>query len=102
VNRVLSALRKKDLELMGVVIGLTWLIGMVVTVCVGRARIGMSQWGIVPLETVIRSLPWFVTSMVVIAFWPVALVIWLVRGRPSTPWELTTTRDNTLIVKRRR
>jgi hypothetical protein len=87
---------------MGVVIGLVWIVGIFVAVGVGRARIGMSQWGRLGLETVMRSLPWFLTSLVIMMFWPIALIVWLARGRAETPWELEETpRNGTLVVKRR-
>jgi ABC-type dipeptide/oligopeptide/nickel transport system permease component len=94
-------LRPKDLLVIVIVIALIWFIGMVVTVGVGRSRIGMTQRGTLPIELILRSLPWFLTTMVVIAFWPVVLALWLVRGRPPTPWELVKSpRDNGLIVRR--
>jgi hypothetical protein len=86
---------------MGIVIALIYIVGIVAAVGVGRHRIGMSQLGMLPAKTVFLSLPWFLNSMVLMMFWPVALIVWLARGKQETPWELREARDGTLIVKRR-
>jgi hypothetical protein len=86
---------------MGLVIALIYIVGILAAVGVGRHRVGMSQMGRLDAKLVFLSLPWFLSSLVVIMFWPVALVVWLARGKQDTPWELLEARDGTLMVKRR-
>jgi hypothetical protein len=87
---------------MGLVIGLIWIIGLIVTICVQRVRIGMTLMGTLSARTVFGSLPWFLICTVSAMFWPVALIVWIAQGRKETPWELVSSpRDNALLVKRR-
>jgi hypothetical protein len=87
---------------MGLIIGLIWFLGLIVTVGVQRVRIGMTLMGTLSARTVFGSLPWFLICLVSAMFWPIALIIWIAQGRKETPWELLTSpRDNALLVKRR-
>jgi hypothetical protein len=53
------------------------------------------------VETIITSMPWFLTQMAMVAFWPIFLCVWLARGRPASPWKSVTTADGSVRVRRR-
>lgn len=86
---------------MGAVIALIYLIGIIGSVVVGRSRAGITQSGRLSMETILRSLPWFLTQMAAMAVWPVFLVVWIARGRPASPWKCTPLADGTLTIRRR-
>lgn len=75
--------------------------GWLGTVMVDRYRVGVTQFGRVPLATMLTSLPWFVTTLGKMLVWPIVLVVWLVGGRPASPWEATTSSNGVLTVRRR-
>lgn len=78
-----------------------YLIGMLVSVGVGRSRAGISQRGRLSLFTIFGSLPWFMTQMASMLAWPAFLCLWLARGRPDSPWRAVTTVDGSVLVRRR-
>jgi hypothetical protein len=86
---------------LGLTIGITYLIGVVGAVVVGRARAGLSQIGRLSAATMALSLPWVLSQMASLVLWPVFLVVWLARGRPETPWESVETRRGVIQVRRR-
>jgi hypothetical protein len=87
---------------MGLVLGTIYVIGLLAVVVVSRARVGLTQLGRMSGATVLGSLPWFVTQIAAMLFWPIFLGVWLARGRPETPWEVVTApRSGSLRVRRR-
>jgi hypothetical protein len=86
---------------MATAIALAYLVGIITSVVVGRSRTGLSQRGRLSMETIFGSLPWFLTQMVSMFAWPVFLCVWLVRGRPASPWKAITTGDGSIRVRRR-
>lgn len=86
---------------MGTAFAFGYLIGMLVSAGVGRSRAGISQRGRLSMFTIFGSLPWFVTQLVSMFAWPAFLCVWLVRGRPDSPWRALTTGDGTVLVRRR-
>ena len=87
---------------MELAIGILYLIGVLGALIVGRSRAGLTQLGRLSAATVILSLPWFLSQMASLLFWPVFLVVWLARGRPETPWEAVSSRRGGAIQVRRR
>jgi hypothetical protein len=86
---------------MGAAFGIAYLIGMLVSAGVGRSRAGISQIGTLSLETVFGSLSWTLTQMASIILWPVFLCVWLVRGRPESPWKSVRTGGGSIRIRRR-
>lgn len=86
---------------MGAVFGITYFIGMIASVGVGRSRAGISQRGRLSLLTILRSLPWFASQMASMFVWPAFLGMWLARGRPESPWRAMNTGDGTVIIRRK-
>lgn len=87
---------------MGTALAIAYLIGMIATAGVARARIGISQIGRLSMVTILGSLPWFLSQLASMFVWPVLLCVWFARGRPESPWKAVTTGDGTLLVRRRR
>ena len=85
---------------MALVFSLVYLAGVLATVVVSRARAGVTQLGRLSAATVALSLPWFLSQIVAMFVWPVALTIWLIRGRPESPWQSTVNHNGTLRVVR--
>ena len=86
---------------MGLAIAIVYIVGWLATAAVGRSRANISQWGRLSAATIFGSLPWFGTQMATMFAWPVVLCVWLARGRPPSPWKSTTTRNGTIVIRRR-
>jgi hypothetical protein len=86
---------------MALVLVLIYICGMLGMVVADRYRVGLTQRGRLSLATVLTSLPWALTTLGKIFAWPAVLALWLVQGRPRSPWQATTTRNGTLTVRRR-
>jgi hypothetical protein len=86
---------------MGLALTLGYLAGMLASAGVGRSRAGVSQRGRLSLFTILGSLPWFLAQVVSMFAWPVFLCVWLIRGRPASPWRALTTGDGTVLIRRR-
>jgi hypothetical protein len=72
---------------MGAVFGWTWLIGMLVALSVMRVRAGAGFWlGLKIGGPTGFPVLWVAQLLVCSMFWPVTLVVWLVRGRPEPRW----------------
>jgi len=80
-------------------LAITYLVGVLGAIIVGRSRAGLSQGRLSP-ATVLGSLPWFMTQIFTLLFWPVTLIAWLVRGRPASPWQAVDARDGSVRVRR--
>jgi hypothetical protein len=78
-----------------------YIIGVLGSVMVGRARLGISQRGRLDGATMMNSIPWVAAQIASMFLWPVFLVVWLAKGRPETPWEAVTTQRGHLKVRRR-
>jgi hypothetical protein len=87
---------------MGVAIAISYLVGMLTSVGVGRSRAGISQRGRLSALTILGSLPWFLAQMASMFVWPIFLCVWLARGRPQSPWKAFDTIDGTVLVRRRK
>ncbi len=72
---------------MAAVFGWTWLIGTVVALSVMRVRAGAGFWLGLKIGGPSGFPVLWVGQLVVLSmFWPVTLVVWLVRGRPEPRW----------------
>ena len=87
---------------MAVVIGLIYVAGWLGAVMVGRSRAGLTQMGRLSLATVLSSFEWFSLQVASGIFWPAFLAVWLIRGRPESPWQCETSPGGTLRVVRSR
>ena len=85
---------------MSTVFVIGYLVGVIGTVVVGRARAGLTQRGRLSAATIALSIPWFLTQIATMFVWPVVLVVWLARGRPRSRWASTTGRNGTVRVVR--
>ncbi|MEU6151489.1 hypothetical protein ABZ816_15975 [Actinosynnema sp. NPDC047251] len=86
---------------MEVVFGITYIIGMITTAGIARSRAGLGQGGRLSFLTILGSSRWFLTQMVSMFTWPLFLCVWLVRGRPKSPWKVTTTSAGTMLIRHR-
>lgn len=87
---------------MGAVIALIYLIGWFGSVMVGRSRAGLTQRGRLSLTTMVTSFEWTAHQIGSMLFWPVFLAVWLIRGRPESPWQCEISPSGTLRVLRAR
>jgi hypothetical protein len=87
---------------MGAVIALIYLVGWFGSVMVGRSRAGLTQRGRLSLATIFGSFEWFMHQIASMLFWPIFLAVWLIRGRPESPWESEVSPRGTLRVVRSR
>jgi hypothetical protein len=87
---------------MGAVIGLIYVVGWLGSVMVGRSRAGLTQVGRLSLATMFSSFGWFMHQIASMLLWPVFLAVWLIRGRPDSPWHSEITPQGTLRVVRSR
>jgi hypothetical protein len=67
----------------GLFLGLTYWIGLFAGMVAIRHRAGVGQGRIQILGREGFGLTWFCQTLVALLFWPVTLIIWLVRGRPE-------------------
>lgn len=86
---------------MDTVLSIVYLLGVVGAAGVGRHRAGISQRGRLTADLIFRSLRWFGTQMLTMFLWPIFLVVWLVRGRPESPWEMVSGPHGSFRVHRR-
>lgn len=86
---------------MAAVLAILYLVGVLVAAGVSRSRVGISQRGRLSVGTIVTSMPWFLTQMAMVAFWPIFLCVWLARGRPASPWKSVATTDGSIRVRRR-
>ena len=86
---------------MALTLVLIYICGMLGMVVADRYRVGLTQRGRLSLATVLTSLPWALRTLGKIFVWPAVLALWLVQGRPESPWQAITTRNGTLTVRRR-
>jgi K+-sensing histidine kinase KdpD len=89
-------------EEMGVTLVLIYIAGVLVSICVGRARAGLPIMSILSFSTLFTSPQWSLHQIGSIWLWPVFLIVWLVRGRPESPWQATMSPRGTLRVVRAR
>lgn len=69
---------------MGFALSFIYLAGWLGTVCVMRVRAGIPLWG--RIKVFGRGgvgVDWILIGIVIALGWPVALVVWLLRGRPE-------------------
>jgi len=85
---------------MALVIALIYFVGLIGSVVVGRFRAGLSQRGRLSAGLMLSSLPWTGHQIASMFFWPVFLVVWLVRGRPASPWQIELSPRGTMRVAR--
>jgi len=69
-------------------------------VVIGRSRAGLTQKGRLSVSTMSRSPQWVVHQFASMLFWPVVLAVWVIRGRPETPWRSEVTPRGVLRVVR--
>ncbi|WP_055490857.1 hypothetical protein [Streptomyces sp. TP-A0356] len=67
-------------------LGLGHLAGVAVALWTFNARAGGSLWRGVTLSVLAMSPEWTVTSVAKAVGWELTLIVWLLRGRPSSPW----------------
>lgn len=77
-----------------------YLIGSVLSIFVGRARVGIGLFGTLSLKTLLVSPGWMLASITAFVAWPVVLIAWFVRGWPGTEWELLELTDGVARVRR--
>lgn len=83
-----------------VVVVLVWLVGALLATGVFRVRAGLPFMSILPVHMFFTSFPWIITTGLQCLLWPISLIVWLVRGRPSSPWSATrTARGNIKVVR---
>jgi hypothetical protein len=85
---------------MGAAISLIYVAGVLGTIVVQRQRAELTQSGRLSGETILTSLPWFVTSVAKLVSWPVVLVVWYAQGKPPSPWEAVARKGGGLSVRR--
>lgn len=79
---------------MAAFLGISYWAGVIVAFVVLYTRAGFSKvraessvdWR----EFLLPNLGFFLLYLVKVTFWPFKLVLWLVKGRPPSPWTATT------------
>ncbi|MER5517678.1 hypothetical protein [Streptomyces sp. NPDC002763] len=71
---------------MGTAVGLAHVIGVVIALWTFNGRAGGSFWHGMPPMLMLISPEWLIASVGKALLWEVTLVVWLVGGRPSSPW----------------
>jgi hypothetical protein len=71
---------------MGTVLGLGHLLGLAIALWTFNARAGGSFWHGIPRRVMLISPEWTLVSFGKAFVWEITLVVWLVGGRPSSPW----------------
>lgn len=87
---------------MSIVIALIYIAGWFGSVMVGRSRAGLTQIGRLSLATMLSSFEWFMHQIASMLLWPIFLAVWLIRGRPDSPWHSEVSPNGTLRVVRSR
>lgn len=91
---------------MGALLFLTYIVGEGVSMWVFMSRAGLGflvVWG-VPVGYRLRlfatNVQWLTTSFGKALVWPLVLTVWLVQGRPESPWTVVGKRHNVPVVRR--
>lgn len=71
---------------MGTAVGLGHVIGVVIALWTFNGRAGGSFWYGISPRLLLISPEWFMFSAVKAFGWEITLVVWLLRGQPSSPW----------------
>ncbi len=64
-----------------------------------RLRAGISLGGRMSAEFIIYNLPWFLLTILKSFVWEAVLVVWLIQGRPPSPWKVVD-RGGKLAIRR--
>ncbi|MBN0048438.1 hypothetical protein JS756_30920 [Streptomyces actuosus] len=71
---------------MATVLALGHVLGVAIALWTFNARAGGSFWHGVPPSLLLISPEWFMVSAGKAIGWEITLVVWLARGKPSSPW----------------
>ncbi|MFF8930129.1 hypothetical protein ACF1AO_22950 [Streptomyces longwoodensis] len=75
------------------------LAGMFVGMWTFKARAGGSFWYGVPTRVMLISPEWTLVSLGKALLWEVTLVLWLVNGKPASPWGVPVDSRSGRIVR---
>ncbi|MFC8368328.1 hypothetical protein [Streptomyces sp. NPDC057238] len=84
---------------METVMGLGHLLGLGIAVWTFNARAGGSFWHGIPPRLMLISPEWTLVTFGKAFVWEITLVVWLLRGQPSSPWGVRAESRSGRIVR---